>query len=268
MSSQVAFAGSVPSHYDRYLGPTLFEPYAIDLVGRLPVRPGMSVLEVAAGSGRVTRHLLARIPRDATLVATDLNPDMLEVARSQMADPRLEWRPANAQDLPFPDAAFDAVVCQFGAMFYPDPAQGHREAHRVLRPGGAYLLNVWGSQAENPWAAAVQRVMDAGFPGDPPQFMKKPFSMGDRSAVVSALTVTGFESVEAEWVDRNGASASAGALAMGAVQGSPLAGEVAQRGADLDEWVDRVREEFLKTFGEGEIETPLRALVVSARRAG
>ena len=139
-----AFVGTVPLNYDRYLGPLLFVPYADDLAARLPVAPGTRVLEVACGTGIVTERLVRRLAGQGTLVATDLNDAMIAHARARIpADPALEWRQADGTSLPFPDGAFDVVVCEFGLMFFPDKAAGVREAFRVLRPGGTYLFNVW-----------------------------------------------------------------------------------------------------------------------------
>ena len=125
------FRGPGARAYHEGLGPAIFEPYARDLGERLPVSSGMRVLETAAGTGVVTRFLLDRMPQDARLVATDLSEDMLAIGREHVGDDsRLEWRPADAQALPFPDASFDAVVCQFGVMFFPDKALAMREVKR------------------------------------------------------------------------------------------------------------------------------------------
>ena len=143
VANDKVFAGSVPEMYDRLMVPLIFEPYARDIVERVVrVRP-RQVLETAAGTGVVTRLLASRLPADARIVATDLNPPMIEVAARQLQDDRIMWKQADALALPFEDLRFDAVVCQFGAMFFPDKTQGYREAHRVLKPGGRFFFNVW-----------------------------------------------------------------------------------------------------------------------------
>src|SRR5687768_13579650 len=127
-NSDAAFAGSIPAIYDSALGPMFFEPYARDLAKRLKVRSGDAVLEIAAGTGIVTRRLLKRLPAGAELVATDLNNAMIEIAKAKVdTDPRLRWQQADAGALPFPDQSFDAVVCQFGLMFFPDKVSALRE---------------------------------------------------------------------------------------------------------------------------------------------
>src|SRR5437870_8968818 len=134
-----SFTGSVPAFYDRCLGPVLFEPYANDLVARLDVGDDQRVLELACGTGIVTRRLREALPESATLVATDLFDAMLVHARSVVPDAGIEWQQADAQDLPFADGSFDTVVCQFGLMFLPDKVRGFREARRVLRDGGSLI---------------------------------------------------------------------------------------------------------------------------------
>jgi ubiquinone/menaquinone biosynthesis C-methylase UbiE len=127
--------------------PLQFEPFALDLGERLRDMTSGQVLEIAAGTGVVTRALARALPISVCITATDLNPAMLEQAKSHAGSDRVVWREADAMALPFPDEAFDRVVCQFGVMFFPDKPAGFREAHRVLRPGGRYLFNVWGDRA-------------------------------------------------------------------------------------------------------------------------
>ena len=183
-----AFVGTVPPNYDRYLGPLLFHPYADDLAARLPVARGTRVLEVACGTGIVTGRLVRRLAGQGTLVATDLNDAMIAHARTRVpADPALEWRQADGTSLPFPDRAFDAVVCEFGLMFFPDKAAGVREAFRVLEPGGTYLFNVWDKIEHNAVARISHDTIRAFFPDDPPQFYQVPFNLQTRRAVRGLL---------------------------------------------------------------------------------
>src|SRR4051812_22698454 len=114
------FSGSIPELYERYLVPLIFEPYALDLVRRLQARPLSRVLEIAAGTGVVTRALASALPETTSVVATDLNQAMLDRAAAVGTTRAVEWRQADAMQLPFQDATFDAVVCQFGAMFFPE----------------------------------------------------------------------------------------------------------------------------------------------------
>jgi len=113
MEPIAAFAGTIPENYERYLGPFLFEPYALDLVSRLKDKKYPAILELACGTGRVTNHLADAVNHD-TLIATDLNPDMIKIAKTKVANENIKWMVADALDLPFPDESFDLVVCQFG----------------------------------------------------------------------------------------------------------------------------------------------------------
>jgi SAM-dependent methyltransferase len=169
--SDKVFAGSIPALYDTYLVPLIFEPYAADLAKRLSSRPLSRVLEVAAGTGVVTRAMVSALPETVSIVATDLNQAMLDRAAAVGTKRPVEWRQADAMQLPFPDGAFDAVLCQFGVMFFPEKSKAFAEARRVLRPGGVYLFNVWDRIEENEFADTVTSALQTLFPSDPPRFM-------------------------------------------------------------------------------------------------
>ncbi len=266
--SDSAFVGSVPAHYDRHLGPLLFEPFAVDLAARLPVAEGVRVLEVACGTGRVSRALVERLAGRGTLVATDLNEAMLAHARTRVPEGApVEWSLADGTRLPFPDGSFDAVVCQFGLMFFPDKGAGIREAHRVLRPGGAYLFNVWDAIEHNPVQHLAHQVALELFPVDPPAFYATPFSLHDRASIRSLLESAGFADVGIVEVDRVGESPSAADAAAGLIDGNPIALAIEQRrpGA-LGEVRAMVAARIAARLGDRPVRTALRALVCSARR--
>jgi SAM-dependent methyltransferase len=234
-SSDAVFAGSIPAIYDRCLGPFLFEPYATDLAERAAALEPRRILETAAGTGIVTAALAEAFP-EAEIVATDLNEAMLEVAAARLSSPRVSFAPADAQSLPFEDGRFDLVACQFGAMFFPDRLAAYREALRVLRPGGALLLNVWDRLEANPASSAVAGAVAALFPKDPPGFLGRvPFGYHDKARVEADLRAAGFASVEAETVALR-AGGAARDLAVGVCQGSPLRNEIEARDSGrLDE---------------------------------
>ncbi len=172
--SDKEFTASIPQVYDTYLVPLIFEAYAKDLAERTAALGARTVLETAAGSGVVTRALAPRLAADARYVVTDLNQAMLDHAQErQGSDDRLTWRQADAMRLPFNDASFDAVVCQFAVMFFPDRVAGYAEARRVLKPGGSFLFNVWDRIDANEFAHVVTEAAESVFPDDPPRFLAR-----------------------------------------------------------------------------------------------
>src|SRR5213592_3767035 len=190
--SDKVFAGSIPKLYDTYLVPLIFEPYAPDLANRLRSRSLSRVLEIAAGTGVVTRALAAVLPESVTIVATDLNQAMLDQAAAVGTKRAVEWRQADAMRLPFGDATFDAVVCQFGVMFFPERSKAFSEARRVLRPGGVFLFNVWDRIEENEFADTVTTAVGSLFPTDPPRFLARtPHGYHDRLTIEREV-LTGF----------------------------------------------------------------------------
>ena len=263
-----AFVGRIPENYDRYLAPLLFDHFADDLVGRLAVRDGMRILEVACGTGIVTRRLVDKLAGRGSIVATDLNEAMFAHARKGLPGPGdPTWRQADGTSLPFESGSFDAVVCQFGIMFFPDKAAGAREAFRVLRPGGVYLLNVWDALEHNPVQRLTHEAIAAFFPKDPPTFYTVPASYHDIAVIDALLRDTGFEDVRCERVAKEGESPSATEAAIGLVDGNPVLGEIMQRRPEaLDEIKAAVAARLARELGDRPLRAPLRAIVVAARR--
>ena len=261
------FVGSVPGHYDRYLGPLLFIPYANDMARRLDGFTGQ-LLEIAAGTGIVTEALDRALPPAARIEATDLNQAMIDHAAAKSTSARVSWRAADGQALPFDDAAFDAVVCQFGVMFFPDRVQGFREARRVLREGGRYLFNVWDSIADNEEAEITHRAVAALFPADPPGFLARtPFGYSDKDRIRADLAAAGFTDVDIETVRETGHAAAARDIAVGYCEGSPLGGEIKARDPDgVPRAVEAATAALEARYGAGPLELPLQALVVTANR--
>jgi ubiquinone/menaquinone biosynthesis C-methylase UbiE len=263
-----AFVGSIPALYERYLGPVLFEPYALDLAQRLADLEHATILETAAGTGIVTRALARSLPPSVSIVATDLNQAMIDFASTSSAGGRVTWKQADATALPFADALFDAVVCQFGVMFFPDKRRGYAEALRVLKPGGRFLFNVWDRIEANEFARAVSDAVAALFADDPPvpDFLARtPFGTFGIERIVEDLRESGFREIGVETVERRGRAPSAGHVAIGFCHGSPLRSEIEARGEGrLEAATEAATRELEARFGAGEIEGSMRAIMFTA----
>ena len=261
------FAGSIPALYDKYLGPLIFQSYADDIAGRISDLKAGSVLEIAAGTGIVTAALMRTLPPSVSLVATDLNQAMLDVAKVKDSASRVSWQQADAQVLPFPDGSFDAVVCQFGVMFFPDKPKAFREARRVLKPGGRYLFNVWDSLAHNEITELVVAAGAELFPSDPPQFLARtPHGHYDTAPLVVALKAASFVDVTVDTVTNRSKAATALDAVMGLVQGTPMRSEIEARdGKRLAEATEAAAAKVREKFGDRSIDAKIQAHVVTAR---
>ena len=263
------FAGSIPKFYDTYLVPLLFEPYAADLVNRLASRSLSRVLEVAAGTGVVTRALASVLPERVAIVATDLNQPMLDQASALGTTRPVEWRQADAMRLPFQDGTFDAVVCQFGVMFFPDKTQALSEARRVLRPGGVLVFNVWDRIEENEFADTVTAALASVFPEDPPRFLARtPHGYHERSRIEQDLVSSGFSAPpEIVTLAARSRAKSPRDPAIAFCQGTPLRSEIEAHGASrLGEATDLAADAIGRRFGRGEVDGKMQAHVVTIER--
>jgi SAM-dependent methyltransferase len=263
------FAGSIPKMYDDYLVPLIFAGFAEDLAQRVASLSPMAVLETAAGTGVVTRALATKLPADARYVVTDLNQPMLDyAARRQGEDQRITWQQADALALPFPDARFDVVCCQFGAMVFPDRARGYLEAKRVLKPGGSFLFSVWDRIEENVFANEVTMALAEIFPDDPPRFLARtPHGYFDDRLIENELALAGFSRVAIERRSEQSRAPSPGHAAMAYCQGTPLRNEIEARGGDaLRTATEHATEAIAKLHGRGEVAAKIQGLVVSATK--
>jgi ubiquinone/menaquinone biosynthesis C-methylase UbiE len=264
---ELRFSGSVPASYDRLMVPLIFQPYAEELAGRAKsFRPNV-ILETAAGTGVVTQALHAAIP-EAEIVATDLNQPMLDVAAERLAAPNLRFLAADAQELPFDDGKFDLVVCQFGAMFFPDRVRAHSEACRVLRSGGHYLLAIWDDIERNVLTDVAQRTLIELFPDDPPMFMREgPFSYADPAEIERDLKMAGFAEVQVETVKRGSRSASAKDAAAALCFGTPMGVEIQDREpGSLDRVFEVLQRKFEAYAHNGQVDAQMSAHIVTATR--
>ena len=264
---ELRFSGSVPASYERLMVPLIFRPYAEEIAGRARDFHPRRILETAAGTGAVTRALHVALP-DAEIAATDLNQPMLDVAAEYISSPNVRFVAADAQDLPFEDSSFDLVVCQFGAMFFPDRVRAFSEAHRVLSGNGRYLLAIWDAIERNPLTEIAQQALIDLFPDDPPLFMREgPFSYHDTAAIERDLHSGGFGTDEIETVEKRSRVGSAREAAEALCYGTPMGVEVQDREPGS---LDRVFAEVLRRFEaleqDGTIDQPMSAHIVTASR--
>ena len=262
-----AFTGSIPKIYETYLVPLIFRPYADDIARRLTARAPSRVLEIAAGTGVVTRAMAAALPETTEIVATDLNPAMLEQAAAVGTMRPVEFTPADAMQLPFPDQSFDAVVCQFGVMFFADKPRGLSEFRRVLKPGGALIFNVWDRIETNEFADAIASGLAEFFPSDPPRFLQRaPYGYFEHDAIAADVAAGGFTArAEFDTVSARSRAKSPVEPAVGYCQGSPLRAEIEARGA-LEHATDAAAKAIEQRFGSGPVDGLIQAHVVTVER--
>jgi SAM-dependent methyltransferase len=267
--SDKAFSGSIPKLYETYLVPLIFEPYAADLRERVAAMNVSRILEIAAGTGVVTRALAAMPTERFSLVATDLNQAMLDQAAAVGTARPVQWRQADAMALPFSDGEFDAVVCQFGVMFFPEKAKAFFEARRVLRSGGVFIFNVWGRISENDFADTVTTALEAVFPEDPPRFLARtPHGYHDRSIIERDLMSGGFtRAPQIVTISARSRAPSAREPAVAYCQGTPLRSEIEARDASrLNEATDVATDAIARRYGAHAVDGKIQAHVVTIEK--
>jgi ubiquinone/menaquinone biosynthesis C-methylase UbiE len=263
------FTGSIPQLYDEYMVPLIFEPYAADLASRVAMLRPSCLLEIAAGTGVVTRHLSYSLAPEVRIVATDLNQAMIDRATSVGTSRPVEWRQADAMQLPFSDETFDAVVCQFGAMFFPEKPKAFSEAKRVLRSGGTFIFNVWDSIDQNEFAETVTFALQQMFPKDPPRFMARtPHGYSNTDVITQHLADGGFSRrPEIMTVAAKSRAASPSTPAIAYCQGTLLRSEIQARDpSGLIEATNLAIAEIGKRFGHGAVEGKIQAHIVIVGR--
>jgi SAM-dependent methyltransferase len=264
-----AFSGSIPKLYQTHLVPLIFEPYAEDLKERIGSMQVSRILELAAGTGVVTRALAAVANEGATIVATDLNQAMLDEAAAVGTERPVRWQQADAMALPFSDNEFDTVVCQFGAMFFPDKSKAFSEAHRVLRPGGIFIFNVWDRISENEFADTVTAALATVFPTNPPRFLARtPHGYHDKSTIERDLARGGFVRVpQIATIAARSRAQSARVPAMAYCQGTPLRNEIEDRDPSrLGEATDAAATAIARKFGMHAVDGKIQAHVITIQK--
>jgi SAM-dependent methyltransferase len=267
--SDRVFAGSIPELYDTYLVPLIFEPYAEDLAARLALRPLRRVLEIAAGTGVVSRAMAIALPETASIVATDLNQSMLDQAIARGTKRPVTWRRVDAMELPFADGSFDAVVCQFGVMFFPDKVGAYAQVHRVLRSGGLFVFNVWDRIQENEFADTVTTALEALFPDNPPRFLARiPHGYHDHDTIQRHLAAGGFTALPAiTTLAARSRAASCEHPAVAYCQGTPLRNEIeARESSRLAEATAIAGEAIANRFGRETVDGKIQAHIVTITR--
>jgi SAM-dependent methyltransferase len=246
----------------------IFEPYAVDLAARLVRLSPKKVLEMAAGTGVVTRAMAATLPRDTSITATDLNQPMLDTAAALGTKRPVLWQQADAMTLPFEDETFDAVVCQFGVMFFPDKAKAFSEARRVLRPGGTFLFNAWDRIEENEFADTVTEALAPLFPANPPRFLARvPHGYSDRITIQLDLAGGGFSRhPEIHTIAARSKAASPRIPAFAYCQGTPLRNEIEARDGSLAEATDVATDAVARRFGVGAVDGKIQAHVIAIEK--
>lgn len=256
------FAHSAQVLYDRYMGPLLFESCAKLLAAQCAMLAPNRILETAVGTGIVTRAIHQAVP-SAQIVATDINPAMLDFAAQKLQAANVSFQLADAQNLQYPAASFDLVVCQFGAMFFPDKIRASQEAHRVLRPNGHYLLVTFNQLEFNPIAKAAQDAINVLFANTPLDYMERgPFSYSNPAQIKDDLIAGGFNEVDVKTLELSGA-VNANDAAQGLVFGSPLRSEIERRDSSaLDRASEAVAQALAQWDGKN---APISAHLVIAR---
>jgi SAM-dependent methyltransferase len=261
------FAGSIPELYERILVPLIFQPYATDLAVRLAALAPDSVLEVAAGTGVVTRAMADSLPAASRITATDLNQPMVDLAAGIGTSRPVTWRQADVMALPFDDASFDVVVCQFGVMFFPDRVAAYQEVRRVLRPGGTFLFNTWDRIEANEFALVTTQALATVFPDDPPDFMARvPHGYHDEARIRGDLVAAGFAaSAPIEALEARSRAATCDIAAIGYCQGTPVRNAIEARDpARLTEATEAAAAAIRERFGATNVDGGIRAYVIQA----
>ena len=263
----LSFTGPIPVHYDRYLGPMFFEAYALDICSRINSPSVKSALELCCGTGRVTRHLRNILMPDARLIASDISPDMMEVAKDKLHTATIDWQIIDAQQIPYAENAFDLVVCSFGFMLIPDRKTAFEEAFRVLKPGGTLLMSTWDKLERNEASFVFRTIIKKYFGDSLPETYKLPFSMHQPELIREELMAAGFSNVDVEVVEKKSVCVSAKEAAYGLLHGGSLYNEIIKRDATwLTEISETVESELASRYGDSPMIAPMRALISQATK--
>ncbi|MBT3240914.1 MAG: methyltransferase domain-containing protein [Chloroflexi bacterium] len=264
--SSIAFTGTIPEYYDKYFVPIIFEEYAENLAGRVSIPDGGNVLEIAAGTGVATKHLRDKLSPNVQLVITDINPSMLEKAKSKFSDDEnMIFQKEDASNLSFADNSFDTIISQFSMMFFPDKLSSLIEAKRVLKLGGKYIFNIWDSFEHNHVAETIHETVLRLSPNNPIKFFDVPYSYYQIDEIKRILYEAGFGDITISVLPRVSKAPDAKTVAKAFIEGSPVSLQIIDyEGLELADAVNKVERAISKKYGTGEIEGKMQAIVFEA----
>jgi ubiquinone/menaquinone biosynthesis C-methylase UbiE len=254
-------------HYEHFFGPLFFEPYAIEVAKRIDPSTVSTALEIAAGTGRVTRHIRERIAASAKLIASDISEAMLAEARKKLSHLGIDWQIIDAEQLPFKDNSIDLVVCCFGYMFVPDKPKAFAEVYRVLRPGGRFLVTTWDKLVHNAVSYTSRSLAEKYLKGPLPGSYDLAVLMSDEVAIRSLLEKAGFTKIAVEKVEQFSVCSTAKEAATGLVEGGFIFNEIRERYPELiDEIKTELEKELSEKFGAAPMMAPMSAVISEARK--
>jgi SAM-dependent methyltransferase len=262
-TTPISWSGTFPQNYEDNLK-FIFGPYADDLANRVDL-PSGNILELACGTGQVTQRLAAKLNRDVNIWATDLSPDMMAVAQQKVNAQNISWAQVDMCAIPYSEAYFDVVVCQFGLMFAPDKLKALQEIYRVLNKGGRLIFNTWGLLANNKVFQIFNETLVNLMNFDLAGAEQGPFSLQDEQAVRRLLSSAGFSDVRLASVSKTGESPTAAQAAKGFFQGSQLAASLKEKNPALGDQIQAMAaNEFMRQLADHPMRTPLQAWVFEA----
>lgn len=267
MEKNISFGGLIPENYEKYLGPFLFEPYGLDIKERVASGNYESVVELACGTGRVTKYLREALPDSSRLTATDINPDMLSLAREKVPHEKIEWKQADMQEIPFSDSLFDLAVSQFGIMFVPDKTKAYKEIYRILKPGGKLLFSSWDRFENNSFFTDMNMILEKYMKDIPVPFHRMPFSYFDNEEIKNHLKEAGFKNIKISVLEKDGIITKAEHAAKGITNGTPLYTAMMEMDPDLLGKVENELTEMMKkNYGTDPMKCRLRAIIIEAEK--
>ena len=265
----ISYSGTIPANYEKYLGPMFFEPYAKVMSERTWYSYPQKVLELACGTGRLTRRLISEMPVESELTISDINTEMLREGKRyiQNGNSRLEWKVIDAAEIPYEDDTFDCIVCQFGVMFFCDRQKAFKEIYRTLKPGGKFIFCVWNEITDNPLARIADNVLKYYFSENTPPFYSVLYSYNDAEIIKKDLSQGGFGEIMIENCELSGYSESARHSAQGLVEGTPAISAIQERDiTKLPFIMQKMISDITLEFGENDLSIPLSAKVVTVKK--